>query len=106
MRRFWPLLRSLSVDARLDIVAATQRQFWPDWMGEQIREAAFVLVVASPAYRERGEDRGDRSVGKGVRWEARTATPTDCPIGCCRPAARCTRCEIFQRAAWSRCTGC
>jgi hypothetical protein len=71
VRKLWWLLRSSGVDARLDVTAAGQRQFWPDWMGEQLREAAFVLVVASPEYRERGEDRGDRSTGRGVRWEAR-----------------------------------
>ncbi|WP_460916864.1 CHAT domain-containing protein [Plantactinospora veratri] len=71
VRRLWLLLRSLGVDAKLDVTATAHRQFWPDWMSEQVREAAFVLVVASPAYRERGEDRGDRSTGRGVRWEAR-----------------------------------
>ncbi|HEX8344070.1 MAG TPA: CHAT domain-containing protein [Actinoplanes sp.] len=71
VRRLWLLLRSLGVDAKLDVTATAQRQFWPEWMSEQVREADFVLVVASPAYRERGENRGDRSVGKGVRWEAR-----------------------------------
>ncbi|SDZ53456.1 CHAT domain-containing protein [Asanoa ishikariensis] len=65
----WTLLRSSGIDARLDLTAAVERQFWPQWMSKQVREAQFVLVVASAAYRERGEDRGDRSTGKGVRWE-------------------------------------
>ncbi|MET8149517.1 CHAT domain-containing protein [Actinoplanes sp. NPDC005259] len=70
VRRLWLLLRSVGVDAKLDLTATAQRQFWPKWMNEQIRDADFVLVVASPRYRERGEDRGDPASGKGVRWEA------------------------------------
>ncbi|MEV4510548.1 CHAT domain-containing protein [Dactylosporangium sp. NPDC049525] len=71
VRRLWTLLRAEGVDAVLDVVAEGERQFWPQWMAEQIRVARFVLVVASAGYRVRGEDTGDRSVGRGVRWEAR-----------------------------------
>ena len=71
VRRLWLLLRSLGVDAKLDVTATAQRQFWPEWMTEQVRESDFVLVVASPGYRERAENRGDVTVGRGVRWESR-----------------------------------
>ena len=71
VRTFWTFLRKEGIDAQLDVTAANQRQFWPEWMSEQIRAAAFVIVVASPAYRERAEHRGDPTVGRGVRWEAR-----------------------------------
>ncbi|HZN18176.1 MAG TPA: CHAT domain-containing protein [Micromonosporaceae bacterium] len=71
VRRFWTLLRREGLDAKLDVVAANERQFWPQWMSEQIRLARFVLVVASPGYRERAEGAGDPAVGRGVRWEAR-----------------------------------
>lgn len=40
-------------------------------MADQIRAADVILVVASPAYRERAEGRGDPDVGHGVQWEAR-----------------------------------
>ena len=71
VRAFWTFLRNEGIDAQLDVTAANQRQFWPEWMSAQIRAAAFVIVVASPAYRERAEHRGDPTVGRGVRWEAR-----------------------------------
>lgn len=71
VQAFWTFLRTEGIDARLDVMAANQRQFWPQWMSEEIRAAAFVIVVASPAYRERAEHRGDVTVGRGVRWESR-----------------------------------
>ncbi|MFI7430062.1 tetratricopeptide repeat protein [Micromonospora sp. NPDC049836] len=71
VRRLWTLLRAEGVDARLDLAAASQRQFWPQWMSEQIRLARFVIVVGTPTYRERAEGRTTGPVGRGVRWEAR-----------------------------------
>ncbi|TCC00364.1 CHAT domain-containing protein [Micromonospora zingiberis] len=71
VRRLWTLLRVHGIDARLDLSAAAQREFWPAWMSEQLRAARYVLLVASAAYRERGEGRGETSVGRGVRWESR-----------------------------------
>src|SRR5262249_13663747 len=41
------------------------------WVLEQWREADFVLVVASPAYRRRAEGTEEAGQGRGVRWEAR-----------------------------------
>jgi tetratricopeptide (TPR) repeat protein len=64
VRQLWTLLRAEGVDATLDLIAAERRQFWPQWMSEQIRASRFVLVVASPRYREHGED-------AGVRWGSR-----------------------------------
>ena len=71
VRHLWLLLRSLGVDAKLDLAAARERRQWTQWMSAEIREADFILVVASPAYRERGENRGDPTDGRGVRWESR-----------------------------------
>jgi TIR domain len=71
VRQFWMFLRSYGIDARLDLSAAEQRQDWSLWMAEQVREADFVLVIASPAYRERAEGRSGPAVGRGVQWEAR-----------------------------------
>jgi hypothetical protein len=71
VRRLWTFLRAHGVDARLDVLAANRQQDWPAWMDEQLREARFVLVVASPAYRKRAEGRAPAGEGRGVRWEAR-----------------------------------
>ncbi|QKV75681.1 TIR domain-containing protein [Amycolatopsis sp. Hca4] len=71
VRRLWELLRLCGIDAQLDLDAEQQRQDWPLWMGKQIREADHVLVIASPAYRERAEGRGEANRGRGVQWEAR-----------------------------------
>ena len=50
-RDLWVLLRRCGLDAQLDRTAAERRQDWPLWMIQQVREAAFVLVVASPEYK-------------------------------------------------------
>lgn len=44
---FWRLLRREGIDARIDLMAAAKRQFWPEWMTEQIELADYVLVVVS-----------------------------------------------------------
>jgi hypothetical protein len=71
VRQFWAFLRAEGVDAVLDVAAAIQRQFWPQWMSEQIRRARFVLVAASAGYKQRAEGGGIAGAGRGVRWEAR-----------------------------------
>src|SRR5687767_13035163 len=71
VRRFWTFLRAQGIDARLDVLAANEQQDWPAWMDQQLRETRFVLVIASPAYRERAEGRGPTGEGRGVRWEAK-----------------------------------
>ena len=71
VRDFWIFLRSHGIDARLDRPAAERRQDWPSWMGEQVREADHVIIVASPEYRLRAEGRTATDEGRGVQWEAR-----------------------------------
>ncbi|MGH3916897.1 MAG: SEFIR domain-containing protein, partial [Pseudonocardiaceae bacterium] len=71
VREFWLFLRRNGIDARLDKPAAERRQDWPLWMGRELRRARFVLVVASPAYRQRAEGDAPRGEGRGVQWEAR-----------------------------------
>ncbi|MFL6120636.1 toll/interleukin-1 receptor domain-containing protein [Actinophytocola sp.] len=66
----WNLLRANGIDARLDLPAATRRQDWPLWMLEEVGAADFVLVVASPEYRRRGEGKPPAEQGLGVQWEA------------------------------------
>ncbi|MET8845406.1 toll/interleukin-1 receptor domain-containing protein [Amycolatopsis sp. NPDC004625] len=69
--RLWELLRSYGVDARLDLAEASQRRDWALWRTQQIREAGYVLVIASPAYRRHAEGRGEASEERSVQWEAR-----------------------------------
>jgi SEFIR domain len=71
VRRLWEFLRFCGIDARLDLPAGQQRQDWALWMADEIRAADFVLVIASPAYRERAEGRSGPDVGRGIQWEAR-----------------------------------
>jgi hypothetical protein len=70
VRDLWNLLRSNGIDAELDLPAAERRQDWPLWMLSQVRHADFVLIVASPEYRRRGEGDAAPSEGRGVQWEA------------------------------------
>ena len=64
------LLRSQGVDARLDRYAEDEPRDWPLWMMEQFREADFVIVVASAAYRRRADGLADSGEGRGVQFEA------------------------------------
>jgi len=71
VRDLYYFLRDNGVDAKLDLLAAERRQDWPVWMGEQVRLADHVLVIASAAYRRRAEARSGPDEGRGVQWEAR-----------------------------------
>lgn len=71
VRSFWLFLRANGVDARLDLPAAEQRVDWAQWMTQEIRDAAYVLVVASPAYKQRAEGDAGPGEGRGAQWEAR-----------------------------------
>ncbi|HEV2171945.1 MAG TPA: SEFIR domain-containing protein, partial [Nitrospira sp.] len=68
--QLWIFLRRHGIDAQLDLSAAQRRQDWPTWMLQQIRNARFVLVIASPAYRRRAEGEAKPHEGRGVQWEA------------------------------------
>ncbi|WP_328308369.1 toll/interleukin-1 receptor domain-containing protein [Streptomyces sp. NBC_00442] len=71
VRALWRLLRSLGIDARLDLPAGEAPQDWALWTHEQYRAADFVLVIASPAYKRRAEGTEAPGTGAGVIWEAR-----------------------------------
>jgi hypothetical protein len=72
VRTLWQLLRDNGVNAKIDVVGdASGRVDWALWMGDMIRWADHVLVVASDAYRKRAEGRTDPGEGRGVGWEAR-----------------------------------
>jgi SAM-dependent methyltransferase len=68
--QLWIFLRQQGIDAQLDVSAAEQRQDWPTWTLQQIRNARFVLAIASPAYRRRAEGEAEPHEGRGVQWEA------------------------------------
>lgn len=70
VRALWIALRKNGIDAILDLPAADRRQDWPLWMLRQVRAAEFVLVIASPEYRRRGEGDAPPGEGRGVQWEA------------------------------------
>src|SRR5215475_1554377 len=70
VRDFWLFLRQNGVDARLDLPAAEQRRDWTLWMGRELRECRFVLVVGSPEYKRRAEGDAPPEDGRGVQWEA------------------------------------
>jgi len=70
VRAFWIFLRSNGIDAKLDLPATDRRRDWALWMLHHVRTARFVLVIASPAYRTRGDGEAEPGVGKGVQWEA------------------------------------
>jgi len=71
VRDLWVFLRGQGIDAKLDLPAAERRQDWPAWMLEQVRDARFVLIVASPAYKRRSEGQAAADEGRGVQFEAR-----------------------------------
>lgn len=70
VRRLGDFLCEQGIDARLDRLAAEQRQDWSVWMLRQIRAARFVLMIASPEYRRRAEGEALAGEGRGVQWEA------------------------------------
>jgi hypothetical protein len=63
-------LRSHGVDAHFDRdVNGTPSEGWPAWMERQLAQADFVLVICSPAYLRRYNDREAPGIGKGAIWE-------------------------------------
>jgi TIR domain/SEFIR domain len=70
VRELWLLLRRYGVDATLDKPAAERRQDWPLWMLDQVRQADYVLVIASSAYRSRAEGLATADEARGIQFEA------------------------------------
>src|SRR5664280_2486318 len=70
VRDLWVFLRSNGFDSRLDLPVAERRVDWPVWMHHEVRDADFVLVIASPAYKRRAEGDAGVDAGRGVQWEA------------------------------------
>ena len=64
-------LRAIGVDAELDRYHVRPSQGWPHWCEEQLRPevSSFVLVICTPTYRARVENRVGADEGRGVYWE-------------------------------------
>jgi hypothetical protein len=67
-------LRLRGIEATIDQFVEHDPPFWPRWMIDQVGGADFVLCLASPAYKERVEDRGNPTTGRGARWEGAIIT--------------------------------
>jgi len=70
VRDLWLFLRSQGIDAKVDMSAADHPQDWALWILEQVREADYVLVVASAPYRRRAEGLAAPDESRGVPYEA------------------------------------
>jgi TIR domain len=67
-------LRLRGVDAMIDQFVEHEGPHWPQWTQRNIRDAGFVLCLASPSYKQRVEAAGDPQVGLGARWEGAVIT--------------------------------
>jgi hypothetical protein len=47
---------------------------WTRWMTDHVRDADFVLCLASSEYKQRVESRSEPSTGRGARWEGAIIT--------------------------------
>jgi hypothetical protein len=65
VRDLWIFLCAHGVDARIDRVAAEQRQDWTLWMEGEVAAADHILEVASPAYKRRAGVDADPGKGRG-----------------------------------------
>jgi hypothetical protein len=64
-------LRALGIDTELDRYNVRPPQGWPHWCDEQLRPdvSSFVLVICTPTYSARVENRVPADEGRGVSWE-------------------------------------
>jgi hypothetical protein len=71
VREFATFLREQAgVDARLDVWSTGVRRDWTSWTIEQLRQADFVLAIASPQYKRIADGRGSSAPGKAKVLEA------------------------------------
>jgi hypothetical protein len=64
------LLRTqLGIDARIDRWYEHERRDWTQWAIEQLDKADFVLAIASPAFRARGDGQAPADEGRGAQFE-------------------------------------
>jgi hypothetical protein len=71
VRRFATFLREqVGLDVHLDRWYDDGRRDWSVWAMEQLREADFILVIASPDYRLRADGQAPADQGRGAQFEA------------------------------------
>ncbi|MEU5342300.1 MULTISPECIES: toll/interleukin-1 receptor domain-containing protein [unclassified Streptomyces] len=71
VRRLYELLRDQGLDVRYDQADQHERRNWETWTTRQIMRADFVLLIASPAYRQVAEDELPAGRNLGLRSEYR-----------------------------------
>jgi len=62
-------LMAHGVDVQFDRAGPPRRRNWELWPNQQLRNAAFILVIASPAYRAAGEGLLPENTHHGIRSE-------------------------------------
>jgi hypothetical protein len=67
MLSFANRLRSVGIDANIDLYEEAPVEGWPRWMENQIHSSDFVLVVSSKSYYEKCHSEVKK--GKGISWE-------------------------------------
>ena len=63
-------LRADGIDCILDQYEASPPEGWPRWMGKQIRDADFVLMICTEIYYRRVMGEEEPGKGLGVCWES------------------------------------
>lgn len=74
VKQFTNQLRHDGLDATMDLFDPNPPEGLPQWMVNQIRRAAFVLMVITETYRKRFEGDEELGKGKGVKWEGGIVT--------------------------------
>lgn len=67
-------LRKDGIDCFIDQYVVSPPQGWPRWMGSQIEEADFVLVVCTEIYEMRFKGKEPKGQGAGAKWEGAVIT--------------------------------
>lgn len=71
VREFCRILRvDAGLDVHLDQWDDDGRRDWSAWALHQIREADFIIAIASPAFRRRADGLADHDEGRGAQFEA------------------------------------
>lgn len=71
VEQFCTFLRAeVGVDVHLDLWYDDGRRDWSLWAIEQLNNADFVLVIASPAYKRRADGQAPFDEGRGAQFEA------------------------------------
>ena len=66
----YKFLLTQDINARIDLAVSHEPQDWPVWMMQELKQADIILIIASPAYKRRGELEEAQGVGLGAIYEA------------------------------------